>query len=56
MRALFRACLGVKNASAHCCHAGWTWRQKGGLDVRDLGSVQLVGVPYSEHSSFPELR
>jgi DNA cross-link repair 1A protein len=35
---------------------GWTWRQKGGLDVRDLGSVQLVGVPYSEHSSFPELR
>lgn len=43
-----------RTTQARC--AGWTWRQKGGLDVRDMGAVKLVGVPYSEHSSFPELR
>ena len=36
--------------------AGWCYRKGGGLSVREAGSVLSVGVPYSEHSSFEELR
>ncbi len=35
--------------------AGWSYR-KNGLEVRRQGPVTIYGVPYSEHSSFPELR
>lgn len=36
--------------------AGWSHRRTGGLDLRTSGCVTLVGVPYSEHSSFTDLR
>ena len=36
-------------------HAGWSYR-KNGLETRQQGPVTIYGVPYSEHSSFPELR
>ena len=36
--------------------AGWTYRKSGKLDLRQEGNVKIYGVPYSEHSSFPELR
>lgn len=35
---------------------GWSWRPKGGLDVRTEGCVTVLGIPYSEHSSYTELR
>ncbi|KAI3427032.1 hypothetical protein D9Q98_006974 [Chlorella vulgaris] len=35
---------------------GWSWKVRGGLQVRTEGCVKIIGVPYSEHSSFPELR
>jgi hypothetical protein len=49
---------GLRRALTRCCgrRAGWTWRASGKLDVRVEGCVTLVGVPYSEHSSFQELR
>ncbi|KAK9832766.1 hypothetical protein WJX84_012067 [Apatococcus fuscideae] len=34
---------------------GWSYR-KHGLETRRQGPVTIYGVPYSEHSSFPELR
>ena len=37
-------------------YAGWTYRRSGKQDVRQEGNVKIYGVPYSEHSSFPELR
>ena len=36
--------------------AGWSYRPSGKLEVREQGSVTVLGVPYSEHSSFPELQ
>jgi hypothetical protein len=38
-----------------CVHAGWSFK-KSGLDVRIEGNVTVYGIPYSEHSSFEELR
>jgi hypothetical protein len=38
-----------------CCAAGWSF-QKSGLSCRREGDVAIYGVPYSEHSSFAELR
>ena len=35
---------------------GWSYRRSGAVDRRDYGAVSMVGLPYSEHSSFPELR
>eukprot|EP00884_Botryococcus_braunii_P004419 jgi/Botrbrau1/13979/Bobra.117_2s0009.1 len=35
---------------------GWTFRKNGGLEVRREGLVTIFGVPYSEHSSYTELR
>ena len=36
---------------------GWSFRPKGGTEVvRGQGAVTLLGIPYSEHSSFEELR
>jgi DNA cross-link repair 1A protein len=37
------------------CRAGWSFKRSG-LDVRREGNVAIYGVPYSEHSSFAELR
>lgn len=37
-------------------HAGWTFRRSGGLNVRREGNVCVYGIPYSEHSSWTELR
>ncbi|PNH05209.1 DNA cross-link repair 1 protein [Tetrabaena socialis] len=34
---------------------GWTLRQKGGVSVRREGDVVILGVPYSEHSSWNDL-
>ncbi|GLC45044.1 hypothetical protein PLESTM_001680700 [Pleodorina starrii] len=34
---------------------GWTLRRGGGVSVRREGSVCVVGVPYSEHSSWTDL-
>ena len=36
--------------------AGWTFRKSGKLDVRQEGNVKVYGIPYSEHSSYTELR
>ena len=38
-----------------CCGAGWSF-QKSGLSCRREGDVAIYGIPYSEHSSFAELR
>eukprot|EP00775_Hariotina_reticulata_P012755 gene12755-12884_t len=35
---------------------GWSFRSSGGLQVWRDGSAAVYGVPYSEHSSFNELR
>ena len=40
---------------ASACGAGWSFR-KNGLDVRYHDRVTIYGIPYSEHSSFAELR
>lgn len=37
-------------------HAGWSYRASGRLDTRTEGCVTILGIPYSEHSAFPELR
>ena len=34
---------------------GWSFRKKGGLSRWRLGAVTVLGVPYSEHSSFADL-
>lgn len=36
--------------------AGWSYKKSGKLEQRREGKVTVYGVPYSEHSSFPELR
>lgn len=36
-------------------HAGWSYQKKG-LQTRREGNVTIYGIPYSEHSSFAELR
>ena len=36
-------------------HAGWSFQKKG-LQTRREGNVTIYGIPYSEHSSFAELR
>ncbi|KXZ47403.1 hypothetical protein GPECTOR_35g841 [Gonium pectorale] len=33
----------------------WTYRRSGGLSVRRQGDVSVLGVPYSEHSSWADL-
>ena len=35
---------------------GWSYRASGALDRREEGCVVTIGVPYSEHSSYPELQ
>lgn len=35
-------------------NAGWTFRRKGGVSVWREGEVSILGVPYSEHSSWSE--
>jgi DNA cross-link repair 1A protein len=35
---------------------GWSYRANGNLNVREEGCVTTIGIPYSEHSSFAELR
>lgn len=37
------------------CGAGWSFK-KNGLQVRKEGCVTIYGIPYSEHSSYAELR
>lgn len=37
------------------CPAGWSYQKKG-LQTRREGNVTIYGIPYSEHSSFAELR
>jgi DNA cross-link repair 1A protein len=40
-----------------CARAGWTFRRSAGLHVqRPSSCVALVGIPYSEHSSWDDLR
>ena len=34
---------------------GWSF-QKRGVNVRKEGNVSIYGIPYSEHSSYDELR
>ncbi|GFR43606.1 hypothetical protein Agub_g4703, partial [Astrephomene gubernaculifera] len=34
---------------------GWTFRRSGGISVRRQGGVTVLGVPYSEHSSWTDL-
>eukprot|EP00198_Chlamydomonas_reinhardtii_P013635 XP_001702972.1 predicted protein [Chlamydomonas reinhardtii] len=34
---------------------GWTFRRKGGVSVWREGEVSILGVPYSEHSSWTDL-
>ncbi|KAG2453743.1 hypothetical protein HYH02_001954 [Chlamydomonas schloesseri] len=34
---------------------GWTFRRKGGVSVWREGDVSILGVPYSEHSSWTDL-
>ena len=36
-------------------YAGWSF-QKRGVNVRKEGNVSIYGIPYSEHSSYDELR
>ena len=36
-------------------HPGWSYQKKG-LQTRREGNVTIYGIPYSEHSSFAELR
>lgn len=36
--------------------AGWTFKKSGGLETRTEGNATVYGIPYSEHSSFTELR
>ncbi|KAL4444185.1 hypothetical protein ABPG75_011922 [Micractinium tetrahymenae] len=35
---------------------GWSFRPRGGLERRESGSVITLGIPYSEHSSWDDLR
>lgn len=42
---------------------GWTYKPRNGtrvdpstVDRREIGCVTIIGVPYSEHSSYPELQ
>ena len=35
--------------------AGWSF-QKRGVNVRKEGNITIYGIPYSEHSSYDELR
>lgn len=35
---------------------GWSFRPRGRLERRDSGSVVILGIPYSEHSSWDDLR
>lgn len=37
------------------CPPGWSYQKKG-LQTRREGNVTIYGIPYSEHSSFAELR
>ena len=37
-------------------NAGWSFKKGGGLETRTEGNVTVYGIPYSEHSSFNELR
>lgn len=47
---LCAACL-----SCSCC-PGWSYKRSGGLQVWREGAVEVVGIPYSEHSSWNDLR
>lgn len=44
---LWRRVVGVRPT-------GWTHRRRGGVSVRREGPVTVLGVPYSEHSSWSE--
>lgn len=35
---------------------GWTYRRTGTLERREEGCVTIIGIPYSEHSSYTELQ
>ena len=53
--------ISVKNSFVHglaialSFSAGWSYQKKG-LQTRREGKVTVYGIPYSEHSSFAELR
>lgn len=39
-----------------CYGAGWSYKRSGGVQVWREGAVEVVGIPYSEHSSWNDLR
>lgn len=46
----------IRLADGKTAVAGWTFKRSGGLEQRTEGNVTVYGIPYSEHSSFTELR
>lgn len=45
----------IQHLITTCGTAGWSYQKKG-LQTRREGNVTIYGIPYSEHSSFAELR